>query len=108
MLPLVPRLTVDVSKKHSVDVLECNATTVRGVTSSATFVWKSNDQEVDRASVSGTSIDNSTVFTHTHSTHGEETDSSNTVYKCYVEINAKRKVNATGEIAINRKFIINF
>ena len=79
---------------------------MRGVTSTATFVWKSNDQEVDRANVSGTAIDNSMVYTHTHNTHGEETVTSNGIatYECYVELNTKSKVYATGEIAINCEF----
>ncbi|XP_065920489.1 uncharacterized protein [Dysidea avara] len=100
----IPRLTVHVTAKdRSVNVLECNATTVRGVTSSATFVWKSNDNEIDRVDVSGTPVDNSMVFTHIHDTLGEVLNSTNTstVYKCYVEINTKSKVNATGEIAID-------
>ena len=94
------------AKDRSVNVLECNATTVRGVTSSATFVWKSNDNEIDRVDVSGTPVDNSMVFTHIHDTLGEVLNSTNTstVYKCYVEINTKSKVNATGEIAIGKSF----
>ena len=104
LLSSVPRLTVNVTTKdQSDDVLECNATTVRGVTSSATLIWKSNDREVDRADVSGTPMDNSVVFTHYHNILGELISTS-TVYKCYVEINTQSKVNATGEIVISKSF----
>jgi len=103
-LSSVPRLAVNVTAKDQlVNVLECNATTVRGVTSSAMFVWKSNNKEVDRADVSGTPMDNLIVFTHTHTTFGELSNSTSTVYKCYVEINTK---NATGEIAISKSFTL--
>jgi len=105
VLSTVPRLTVNVTAKDQlVNVLECNATTVRGITSNATFVWKSNDKEVDRADVSGTPMDNSVLFTHIHNTLGEVINGTSTVYKCYVEINTKSKVNATGEIAISKSF----
>ncbi|XP_065920487.1 uncharacterized protein [Dysidea avara] len=101
----IPRPTVHVTAKDQpVHVLECNATTVRGVTSSATFVWKSNDNEIDRDDVSGTPMDNLMVFTHIHNNTLQEvlnSTSTSTVYKCYVEINTKSKVNATGEIVIN-------
>ena len=93
------------AKDQPVHVLECNATTVRGVTSSATFVWKSNDNEIDRDDVSGTPMDNLMVFTHIHNnTLREVLNSTSTVYKCYVEINTKSKVNATGEIVISKSF----
>ena len=79
-------------------LLECNVTTVRGITSSVDIVWSTTDTEVRRISnVSGKSIGNNTLVYS--DTYGNKSllsqDDDGIKYQCYVEINAFPSVKAT-------------
>jgi len=83
-------------------LLECNVTTVRGITSSVDIVWIINDKEVERVyNVSGETIDKSVVYSNTYSNNGSflSKDDNGTVYRCFVST----AVNTTGNHTLNLK-----
>ena len=72
--------------------LECNVTTVRGITSSVDIVWITNDEEV-RVNASNKTVDNLVVYRSTYK--DSEISQGNQTYQCSVNINVSPTVNAT-------------
>ena len=77
-------------------LLECNVTTVRGITSSVDIVWITSDEEVRTVNnVSGKTIDNSVVYSNTYQTSIlTEKDVSN-IYQCKAVIGSKISMNTS-------------
>ena len=99
---LVPTPNVIVTALNNQQVgdpllLECNVTTVRGITSSVDIVWITNDTVVERVNnVSGETVDNSVVYSDTYNNGSIlSEDDDGTMYQCKVEINATPLVSST-------------
>ncbi|XP_065889349.1 serine-rich adhesin for platelets-like isoform X2 [Dysidea avara] len=84
-------------------LLECNVTTVRGITSSVDIVWITNDTVVERDNnVSGKTVGNSVVYSFVYNRDGiplREQD-NRTVYQCNVQINTTPPVEANNLIIV--------
>ena len=87
--------------------LQCNVTTVRGITSRVDIVWRRGGMELQRMSdVSSTTMDNSLVYTDSYTISQLSTTDEGRVIQCEVVINASPSVvmasnsttlNVTGE-----------
>ena len=68
--------------------LQCEVTTVRGITSRVDIVWSSNGTELERTdSVSSTTMHNSLVFTDSYNISQLSTTDDGRVIHCEVVIN---------------------
>ena len=68
--------------------LQCEVTTVRGITSRVDIVWSSNGTELERMNnVSSTIMDNSLVYTHSYTISQLSTTDDGRVIQCEVMIN---------------------
>ena len=89
-------------------LLECNVTTVRGITSSVDIVWITNDTVVERDNnVSGKTVGNSVVYSFVYNRDGiplREQD-NRTVYQCNVQINTTPPVEANNLIIVGKAII---
>jgi len=84
-------------------LLECNVTTVRGITSSVDITWITNDEEVRRVSNAlGKTGGNSTVYTD-HYNIARSLLRNNTIYYCQVIINSKQLVSAEAFYRIGKQ-----
>ena len=82
--------------------LQCNVTTVRGITSSVDIVWSSGDMELERMNgVSSTTMDNSLVFTHTYTISQLSTTDDGRVIQCEVVINRSPLVMANDSVTLD-------
>ena len=72
---------------HSL-TLQCEVSTVRGITSRVDIVWSSDGTELERMNnVSSTTMDNSLVYTRTYSISKLSTSDDVRVIQCEVVIN---------------------
>ena len=86
---------------HSL-TLQCEVTTVRGITSRVDIVWSSGGMELERMnSVSSTTMDNSLVYTHNYTISQLNTTDDGRVIQCEVVINTSPPVTATDNITLN-------
>ena len=68
--------------------LQCEVTTVRGITSSVDIAWSSNGTELKRMNnVSSTTMDNSLVYTDSYTISQLSTTDDGRVIQCEVVIN---------------------
>ena len=102
MCSLVPTPSVMVTVLNNQQVgdpllLECNVTTVRGITSSVDIVWITNDEIVRRVNdISGETVDNSVVYSDTYNNGSIlSEDNDGTKCQCFVIINSPTSVSAT-------------
>ena len=69
--------------------LQCEVTTVRGITSRVDIVWSSNGTELNRTDgISATMMDNSLVYTDSYNISQFSTDDEERVYWCEAVINS--------------------
>ena len=106
---LVPTPSVTVTALNNQQVgdpllLECNVTTVRGITSSADIVWITNGEEVRRANnASGKTVGNSVVYSNVYNPTGI----SLYVYHCNIKINTIPLVEANNSFIMGKEIIIH-
>ena len=81
--------------------LQCEVTTVRGITSSVDIVWSSGGMELQRMNVSSTTMDNSLVYTHSYTISQLSTTDHGRVIQCEVVINTSPSVMATDSITLD-------
>ena len=82
--------------------LQCEVTTVRGITSRVDIVWSSGGMELERMNnVSSTTMDNSLVYTHSYTISQLSTTDDGRVIQCEVVINASLSVMATHSITLD-------
>ena len=75
--------------------LQCEVTTVRGITSRVDIVWSSNGTELERMNnVSSTTMDNSLVYTDFYNISQLSTTDDGRVIQCEVVINTRPPVMA--------------
>ena len=82
--------------------LQCEVTTVRGITSRVDIVWSSDGTELDRMNnVSSTTMDNSLVYTHSYTISQLNTTDDGRMIHCEVVINASLSVMADNSITLD-------
>ena len=82
--------------------LQCEATTVRGITSRVDIVWSSGGTELERMNgVSSTTMDSLLVYTDSYTISQLSTTDEGRVIQCEVVINASPLVVATDSITLN-------
>ena len=107
MYILVPNPTIHVTAPNTQIVgqsltLQCEVTTVRGITSRVDIVWSSGGMELERMNgVSSTTMNNSLVYTDSYTTSQLNTTDDGRVIQCEVVINASLSVMATDSITLD-------
>ena len=82
--------------------LQCEVTTVRGITSSVDIVWSSGGTELERTNnVSSTTMDNSLVYTDSYTISQLSTTDEGRVIQCEVVINASPPVMVSDSITLD-------
>ena len=103
----VPTPTVNVTAPNTQTVgqsltLQCEVTTVRGITSRVDIVWSSGGMELERMNdTSSTTMDNSLVYTHSYTIPPLSTTDDDRVIQCQVVINTSPSVMATDSITLD-------
>ena len=82
--------------------LQCEVTTVRGITSRVDIVWSSDDTELERTNgLSSTTMDNSLVYTDSYTISQLNTTDDGRVIQCEVVINTSPSVVASDSITLD-------
>ena len=82
--------------------LQCEVTTVRGITSRVDIVWSSGGTEFQRMNdVSSTTMGNSLVYTDSYTISQLSTTDDGRLIQCEVVINASPPVMASDSITLN-------
>ena len=82
--------------------LQCEVTTVRGITSRVDIVWSSDGTELERMNnVSSTTMDNSLVYTDSYTISQLSTTDDGRVIQCEVVINTSPPVTASDTITLD-------
>ena len=83
-------------------ILQCEVTTVRGITSRVDIVWSSNDIVLRRINDTiATTMDSLLVYTDSYNISRLSTTDDGRVIQCEVMINASPPVMATDNITLN-------
>ena len=104
---IVPTPTVSVTAPNTQTVgqsltLQCEVTTVRGVTSRVDIVWSSDGTILRRMNnVSSTTMDNSLVYTDSYTISSLSTTDNGRMIQCEVVINASPLVMASDSITLD-------
>ena len=83
--------------------LQCEVTTMRGITSRVDIVWSNDDGTVLRKTngVSSTTMDNSLMYTDSYTVSQLSTTDDDRVIQCEVVINASPSVMASDSITLD-------
>ena len=82
--------------------LQCEVTTVRGITSRVDIVWSSNGTELERMDgLSSTTMGNSLVYTNSYTISQLSTTDEDRVIQCEVVINSSPSAIANNNITLN-------
>ena len=82
--------------------LQCNVTTVRGITSGVDIVWNSNGTELQRMNnVSSTMMSDSRVYTNSYTISQLSTTDDGRVIRCEGVINASPSVKASDSTTLD-------
>ena len=104
---LVPTPTVSVTAPNTQTVgqsltLQCEVTTVRGITSRVDIVWSSGGTELQRMNnVSSTIMSNSLVYTNSYTISVLNTSDDGRVLECQAMINANTLVQSSYNITLD-------
>ena len=84
-------------------MLECDVTTVRGITSRVDIMWSSDGEELHTIRGVNVSLvrDNSLSLMDTYTIPQLSIADENKEYQCEVSINAQSLVTATGRVILN-------
>ena len=100
-----PIVTVTASNTQTVGqslTLQCEVTTVRGITSRVDIVWSSNGTELERMNnVSSTTTGNSLVYTDSYTISQLSTTNDGRVIQCEVVINTSPPVITSDSITLD-------
>ena len=100
-----PNVTVTAPNTQTVGqslTLQCNVTTVGGITSRVDIVWSSGGDELQRMeNVTSTAMDNSLVYTDSYTISQLSTTDEGRVIQCEVVINASPSVMASDNITLD-------
>ena len=101
----IPNVTVTAPNTQTVGqslTLQCEVTTVRGITSRVDIVWSSGGDELQRMeNVSSTTMDNSLVYTDSYTISQLSTTDEGRVIQCEVVINISPSVIANDNITLD-------
>ena len=103
----VPTPTVSVTAPNTQTVgqsltLQCEVTTVRGITSRVDIVWSSDGTELERMNdVSSTTMGNSLVYTDSYTISQLSTTDEGRVIQCDVVIITSPPVMASDNVTLN-------
>jgi len=82
--------------------LECNVTTVRGVTSKVDIIWSRDNMMLNRRNnISPTMIGTSLIYRNTYNISQLSTGDDGREYQCEVVINTSPPVMATGSVTLD-------
>ena len=81
--------------------LQCQVSTVKGITSGMYIVWSIGSTELVRINVSSTTMGNSLVYTDYHTISQLSTNDDDRVVKCEGVINTKPPIMANDSITLN-------
>ena len=81
--------------------LQCEVTTVRGITSRVDVVWGSDDTQRNRINISSTTMDNSLVYRYSYTILQVNTTDDDRVFECEIVINTNPLVMASSSITLN-------
>ena len=82
--------------------LQCEVTTVRGITSRVDIVWSSDGTELNKTDdISSNMMDNSLVYTDSYTISQLNTTDDGRVIQCEVVINTSPSVMASDSITLN-------
>ena len=82
--------------------LQCEVTTVRGITSRVDIVWSSDGTVLRRINdTTATTMDNSLVYTDSYNIPRLSTTDDSRVIQCEVVINTSPSVMATNNVTLN-------
>ena len=81
--------------------LQCEVTTVKGITSRVDIVWSSDGTELGRTNNVSTKMDNSLVYTDSYTISQLSTTDDGGVIQCEVVINTSPLVTANDNITLN-------
>ena len=82
--------------------LTCNVTTVRGITSQVDIIWRRGGSSLIRENnVLLISVDNSLLYTDTHTISPLSTDDDGRVYECTIVINASPVIRDSDNVALD-------
>ena len=101
----IPNVTVIVPINQTVGqllTLQCNVTTVRGITSRVDIVWSSGGTVLRRMNdTTATTINNSLVYTDSYTISQLSTTDEGRMIQCEVVINASPSVMASDSITLD-------
>ena len=107
MFHLVPTPTVNVTAPNTQTVgqpltLQCEVTTVRGITSRVDIVWSSDGTVLRRINdTTATTMDNSLVYTDSYTISQLNTADDGRVIQCKVVINASPSVMDSDSVTLD-------
>ena len=82
--------------------LQCEVSTLKGITSRVDIVWRSDDTELERMNnVSSTKMNSSLVYTDYYTISPLSTTDDDRVIQCEVVINANTQVMANDSITLD-------
>ena len=82
--------------------LQCEVTTVRGITSRVDIVWSSGGTELERMNdTTATTMDDSLVYTDSYNIATLNTSDNNRVIECEIVIDVDPIVTANGTIMLD-------
>ena len=81
--------------------LQCEVTSVRGITSRVDIVWSSGSTVLQRMNVLSTMMSNSLVYTNSYTISQLNITDDGRVIQCEVVINASPPVVANGDITLD-------
>ena len=100
-----PSVTVTVPNTLTVGqslTLQCNVTTVRGITSSVDIIWRRGNVMLRRTNnISPSMMATSLIYTNTYTISLLSTDDDGREYQCEVVINISPPVTATGSVTLD-------
>ena len=107
MSNIVPTPTISVTAPTNQTVgqslaLQCEVTTVRGITSRVDIVWREGDRVLNRTnSTTATTMNNSLVYTNSYTISRLSTNDDGRVIQCEVVINASPSVTDSGVVTLD-------
>ena len=99
--PAVRATALDTQAVGQSLTLQCEVTTVRGITSRVDIVWRNGTELRRMNNVSSTTMDNSLVYTDTYTISQLNTTDDDRVIQCEVVINASPPVMASDSITLD-------
>ena len=100
--PIVTVTAPDIQLEGRSLTLQCDVTTVRGITSTVDIVWSIDDEvQLRERDVSSTTVDNSLVYSHSYTISPLTSMDVNGRVQCEAVINAPDEITASEFVTLN-------